>query len=279
MQIRKCAARRIGFFPQDDGRLTRAWWHSSCARTIDLNGLSVGRALHVRSTGSDAEAVSFDDAWFQAPLILGPHVSLKKCSLRRVAGLDQLRLSGSPFSSVDGFPRVIHDPAFGYWPEFEMNDRELASTYRQLRAGLESVSNAPAATGFYFGEMEARRRAAISERDLVERVVLSTYRFTSFYGLRAVRPLLAFVALPLIATVLLRLGGGLSPFEVDGDQPVLSFADSLMFAFSSSTSFLRPIGDQLAMDLDERLIQAVLRIAGPALIAMSLLAVRNRVKR
>jgi hypothetical protein len=165
--------------------------------------------------------------------------------------------------------------------------------YRALRKGLEDVKDEPGAADFYYGEMEMRRRAA-SPRS-VERALLFAYWLVAGYGLRASRALAmlllalvlataGFVAVgfaPSTATAYQQVttpGGGTTyePREILGDRP--GWAEAAAYSVQSSTSLLRAPATE-SLTKSGRVIEIVLRLLGPLLLGLAILAVRGRVKR
>jgi hypothetical protein len=170
---------------------------------------------------------------------------------------------------------------------------EIANLYRALRKGREDNKDEPGAADFYYGEMELRRAAA---RSRIERWILNLYWLVSGYGLRAWRALATLLAVVLLAAVVFAFWGFLAtaqpprPVRIDPqgtliyEQPPAQrpagldeLPAALRFSAQSATALLRgpdrpltPIGEWLHMGL---------RLAGPVLLALAVLALRGRVKR
>ena len=126
----------------------------------------------------------------------------------------------------------------------------------------------PGAADFYYGEMEMRR---MGDR-WSSRVIVAPYWAISGHGLRPLRAFAAFIAVVLVAAWLFLWGG----FAPAGEEA--SFGSSLQFSLQSAVSFFRaPTGDDLTWL--ERWLQIGLRFAGPVLLGLGLLAIRERVKR
>jgi uncharacterized protein YjbI with pentapeptide repeats len=143
----------------------------------------------------------------------------------------------------------------------------LVLLYRRLRKGREDNKNEPGAADFYYGEMEMRRQAV--ETPWAERVILTLYWLVSGYGLRGLRALLCLVAVIVAMAVLFETVGFAQP-----PSPA-TFWGSLLFAARATLS----ISDQAQLTGWGKLLHIILRLAGPVLLALALLAVRNRVKR
>ena len=174
------------------------------------------------------------------------------------------------------------------WPAWLDNERpgvldagQIAGLYRALRKGREDVKDEPGAADFYYGEMEMRRHRPVSSRNRgdqsnatargpVERGILTAYWLVSGYGLRALR---AVVTLAVV-TALLAAAFHLVGFAVP-PQPV-SYWTSLLYAFRATLSLT---DDQVKLTAWGQLLQGVLRLTGPVLLGLALLALRGRVKR
>ncbi|MEU8549056.1 pentapeptide repeat-containing protein [Streptomyces roseoverticillatus] len=176
---------------------------------------------------------------------------------------------------------------------------EVAATYRQLRKALEDSKNEPGSADFYYGEMEMRRHDRTPETTAVERGLLRAYWLISGYGLRASRALF-WLGFTMASTVLALMLWGLPTnvplpsasgittgntislnakkpdLSITGDRWTLRRADRAVRAsvnavvFRTSGQDLTPAG---------RYIEIVSRIVEPILLALAVLAVRERVKR
>ena len=157
---------------------------------------------------------------------------------------------------------------------------QIAGLYRALRKGREDGKDEPGAADFYYGEMEMRRRArrggnpggqsGAAARGRVERGILTAYWLVSGYGLRAWRA----VAWLAVVTALLAVAFHLAGFAVP-PRPV-SYWTSLLYAFRATLSLT---DNQVTLTAWGQLLQAVLRLTGPVLLGLALLALRGRVKR
>lgn len=169
-------------------------------------------------------------------------------------------------------PRGIDDLARAGHPA------ALESIYRQLRAGLEASKAAPAAADFYYGEMEARRRAAPLWPD---RLLLEVYRIFGGYSVRAWRPLTTYAALVVLTALAFTLrtrwflatpGTMIDGFDVDR-----SFLDSLAVVARSSVSlFAAPAAGLSAIGA---LALVVERFVAVGLLALGIVALSSRVRR
>lgn len=174
-----------------------------------------------------------------------------------------------------------------WWPDW-LDDQQpsvesaerIAGLYRALRKGREDSKDEPGAADFYYGEMEMRRHARRGDhaagqrgsgsRGRVERVVLTAYWLVSGYGLRAWRAVACLaVVVALLAVAFHQIGFAVPP------RPV-SYWTSLLYAFRATLSLA---DDKVALTAWGQLLQAVLRLTGPVLLGLALLALRGRVKR
>jgi uncharacterized protein YjbI with pentapeptide repeats len=222
-------------------------------------------------------------------------VDLSDCRFAGAHNLDKLRLDAdvlwliSPASLKWDWRTVIAEerswrtgrssrwiaPSWPRWagevpPTLEAG--QIAELYRALRKGREDNKDEPGATAFYYGEMQMRRHARYSSegsRGRVERSILTVYWLVSGYGLTAWR---AFAWLGAV------IAGFAAAFHLIGfarpPQPP-SYWASLLYAFRATLS----LTDNTALTAWGQLLQALLRLSGPVLLALALLAVRNRVKR
>lgn len=149
----------------------------------------------------------------------------------------------------------------------------VADTYRALRKAREESKDSPGAASFYYGEMEMRREALRGSglRNYAERAVLGVYWLLSGYGLRAWRSLVTLALLLLLSSFVLWEFG----FRGDEQQ---SFRHAARVAVASATSLVRPVDDGELNGVGFA-VEIALRFMGPALLALSALAVRARIKR
>jgi hypothetical protein len=185
---------------------------------------------------------------------------------------------------------------------------QIADRYRALRKGREDAKNEPGAAYFYYGEMEMRRHSRTTPA--AERGIIWLYWLISGYGLRSLRSLAALVLLGIVVTVALT-GWGLgvtAPVTTPPQQMVgvVSPAPHKRAEFKATlsgvTPQLPPVSQRWTKDRTETALEVtfesfvfrstdeplttagtwvtiVARIVGPVLIALALLAVRNRVRR
>jgi uncharacterized protein YjbI with pentapeptide repeats len=177
-------------------------------------------------------------------------------------------------------------PAWPSWagdPPPPLEPGQIAGLYRALRKGRDDSRDEPGAADFYYGEMEMRRYArhnppdsgrgnqpARSRLGLVERGILTAYWLMSGYGLRAWRAIAwLMIAIAGLAVAFHLIGFSMPP------QPD-SYWTSMLYAFRATLSLT---DDQVKLTAWGRLLQAMLRLTGPVLLGLALLALRNRVKR
>jgi hypothetical protein len=107
-----------------------------------------------------------------------------------------------------------------------------------------------------------RRRAA------GDRVILHLYWLLSGYGLRPTRALIALA-------VTLLIGAGI--FHSFGFQDARSYSRSLLVSVESVISLPRP--PEIKLTAEGEIVQVALRLLGPLLVGLAVLAIRARIKR
>jgi uncharacterized protein YjbI with pentapeptide repeats len=171
--------------------------------------------------------------------------------------------------------------------------REVSATYRSLRKALEDNKDEPGAADFYYGEMEMRRRAA--DRWSVERWLLTAYWLVSGYGLRAWRALTALLVVIGVAgwcftnDAWAHKATTTSPTEVNlqtgkiiSEPPAeegLSILRAWLFAAQETVALIRPGAPGVTLTGVGHVVDLIVRILGPVLLALAVLAIRNRTKR
>jgi hypothetical protein len=232
------------------------------------------------------QLVSLQDATLEAPLVVGDGMALTEARMFGAAGLDNLRITTvDPRWAVRRRRRVIAEElAFldrsGMDKPDAPHPKQVEAIYRQLRAALEASKAAPAAADFYYGEMEMRRLS--SARPSVDRALLAIYKWTSGYGLRASRALLTYLLVLLGTTLLLRHKTDwfvASPTAAAGSEG-LSFTSSwdvFAIAARSSVSFLS--ANTNGLTAAGTILFILLRLRGPATVALTILALRAKVQR
>ncbi|GAB4050878.1 hypothetical protein [Catellatospora paridis] len=158
----------------------------------------------------------------------------------------------------------------------------VQADYHSLRSMMQDRKDQRAASDFYYGEMEMRRiglrrsvRADLRARDwraafstLGEWLLLCLYWLLSGYGQRAWR---AFVTLGLVAAA---ASAALARW---GFQTPTGYGDSLRYTLRAASTLLR--GSDVALTPTGDWIELVLRLVAPLLLALGLLAIRERVRR
>jgi hypothetical protein len=143
-----------------------------------------------------------------------------------------------------------------------------------LRKGREDAKDEPDAADFYYGEMEMRRHARPSHRiptqRLVERIILTAYWLVSGYGLRANRAVAWLAAVTAILAFAFYRWGFTIPPHPD------TYWTSLLYSFRATLSLT---DSDVKLTALGQLLQAVLRLTGPVLLGLALLALRGRVRR
>jgi len=186
----------------------------------------------------------------------------------------------------------------------EVRPERLAGLYRQLRKAQEDAKNEPGAADFYYGEMEMRRHARSTPA--AERGIIMLYWLISGYGLRAFRSLAVLVIIGVIATAALvgwGLAAGTPPQRLIGSVTTTGQNPAQINAtLNTTTPQLPPASQRWTGKRTQTALEVTLesiafrtttqpltpagtwitiaaRILGPILLALTLLAVRNRVKR
>jgi uncharacterized protein YjbI with pentapeptide repeats len=172
----------------------------------------------------------------------------------------------------------------------------LEALYRQLRKALEDAKNEPGAADFYYGEMQMRREATTRR---TERWLLVLYWTISGYGLRA-RRALAWLALltalsiggltwfgfpqtvkdqKVSGTVITPTGRQPIALTIRQSDPVRPLAGRIEKAIEVTLNaeiFRNPDAD---LTTPGRYLNIIVRILGPILLGLTILAIRNQVKR
>jgi uncharacterized protein YjbI with pentapeptide repeats len=170
--------------------------------------------------------------------------------------------------AVDGwYPEESRPPAGFHdgYGDAALSPAQIATIYRALREARESHKDEAGAGDLYYDEMEMRRH---SEGSVGERFVLTAYWLLSGYGVRAARSFACLAVTLIVGAALLWWFGFHDP---------MSYGRSLIFAVESAISVLRPPDE--ALSAAGQVVQIVLRLAGPLLFGLGLLAIRARVKR
>jgi uncharacterized protein YjbI with pentapeptide repeats len=182
----------------------------------------------------------------------------------------------------------------------DLNPDRLASIYRALRKSQEDNKNEPGAADFYYGEMEMRRLA--KSAPWAERLVLNVYWLISGYSLRGLRTVLALLVMLAVSTWLIAAVGFPDPtpvttfttsmvripprqFAQTEPQPATTVTSTESFGVRLRTAAVVALegavfrASEQELSYMGRAIQDLVRIVGPILIGLTLLSVRNRVKR
>jgi hypothetical protein len=199
----------------------------------------------------------------------------------------------TPLSAADWSPRAWPLPAT--MTDSRLAPRDIATVYRDLRKGREDNKAEPDAADFYYGEMEMRRLAAPTRS--VERALLSAYWAVSGYGLRASRAVAALLVVLALGMVGFATVGfaDLNRVEyhpvtsVAAGQPAVyqqvtvpvghpGWGAAIDHSIDSATALLRT-DQSRPLTASGRAIEVALRLLGPLLLGLAVLAVRGRVKR
>ncbi len=155
----------------------------------------------------------------------------------------------------------------------------IEQLYRQLKQNYEDRRDYERARDFHFGEKEMRRKNPKTPKAL--KILLWIYRLVAGYGESASRVFISAVVL-LAAFAFLYLFFGIFP----KDEPTLAWTNpsdwpkALLYSFRVMTLLkpdeLQPINDA---KLIHTLIYTIQSIAGPVLLGLFGLALRQRLKR
>ena len=178
---------------------------------------------------------------------------------------------------------------------------QLAPVYRALRKAFEDGKNEPGAADFYYGEMEMRRHDPVNT-SRGERALLHAYWALSGYGLRAARAL-GWLAVSMLATIVLLMGWGLPQEDPQQEATGVVPPGRGRVTFTIEAADPRnPTGDRWTGERFEKALNITLnsvvfrssgqeltttgtyvemtsRFVEPALLALAILAVRQRIKR
>lgn len=160
----------------------------------------------------------------------------------------------------------------------QLQPPQIAALYRALRKAREDDKDQASAGELYYGEMEMRRKTSLPEkrqrgrlRARSDRAILTAYWLVCGYGLKASRALITLLIAILLASV------GLDAW---GFTPDSTYTRALLYSTESTSSLFRvPNAPGLGITYVGEVIQIALRLLGPLLIGLALLAVRARVKR
>jgi hypothetical protein len=104
----------------------------------------------------------------------------------------------------------------------------------------------------------------------VERIILTAYWLVSGYSLRAWRALVWLAGITAALAIAFHLVGFIHPPQPD------TYWTSLLYAFRATLSLTDP---EVTLTAWGKFLQAVLRLTGPVLLGLAILALRGRVKR
>jgi uncharacterized protein YjbI with pentapeptide repeats len=242
-------------------------------RLVSLNGTNVaGLALGNISLADCrfAAAHNLDKLRLEADAVFGLSPVIARWERRQVIAEEVTWRAGG------ARPSRWEAPPWPY-PEDQpapLSPGAIAVLYRALRKGREDVKDEPGAADFYYGEMEMRRHdrgtGADRGRGRTSRIVLTAYWLVSGYGLRAWRSLVTLACVTASFALAFHFIGFAKPPEP------ATYWTSLLYAFRSTISLT---DDQVTLTAWGSFFQALLRITGPVLLGLTLLALRNRVKR
>lgn len=172
--------------------------------------------------------------------------------------IDGIHVGPQPPKFMRSAPQKVHLKPLGA--------AQVAVIYRELRRSLESKSDMPGAADFYYGEMEMRRWSR--QGPLLDRLLATGYWVLSGYGLRPARALVWW-SLAVIVGAFAMGPSGFVEGEWSPERGSL-FALRASLPGISTLEKLTPLGQG---------IETSLRVLGPLLLALFVLALRARVMR
>ena len=224
------------------------------ARIESMDGMRVG---HLTLEGLDLSECGFARLHRLADVLINGRGQLAlaperiKGAYRREVLADELELRSAPSDDLARRKRRASS---------------VADVYRAMRKARESSHDYPGAADFYYGEMEMRRAGSTNR---LEWMILALYWLCSGYGMRAGRAVLSYAIL-----VLLFAAG----FQAFGFAQSPGFVHALAWTMTTSISLTRSTE---AVDLTTAgmYLNVLVRLTGPALIGLAVLALRSRVRR
>jgi hypothetical protein len=228
------------------------------------------------------------------------NLDLSRCKFIDSRNLDKLRLEGGvQFSTTPtGFRISFRRPLSIWWSKRKviMEERHwrrangwrnswlwggntryrttpspesMSHIYRSLRRAHEESKNEPGAADFYYGEMEMRRYSR--SLPIAERAIIAAYWAVCGYGLRASRAIATLIVVTLLASY------ALSRYGFTGFS--CSYPQALRFLLESAVALKSDNNVSEHLNALGAFLRILTRVVLPGLLGLSLLAVRNRVKR
>ncbi|TDO11690.1 hypothetical protein EV580_3409 [Mycobacterium sp. BK086] len=241
------------------------------------------------------------------------NLDVGSCTFALAEKLDVITLDGVRFARVKNWGRsgraiVGDEKAWRVAGGANSSAGSVASVYGALRTSLESTKDDAIASDFYYGEMEMRRAQRRSDAfsksggngarsaAFLDTVLMTAYWLISGYGLRVGRALSVFILLVIGCGILIALVGyppvkdayvpdGIAPsgelmYRLDHPhqnsarenipQALNLAAQSSVSLLTSTANALTPVGSWIVL---------LLRFAGPIILGLALLAVRNKFRR
>jgi hypothetical protein len=238
---------------------------ASADKTASLTALARSNVEHFLLRNLDLSRTAFADASNLDKLRIQGNPSFLRAPTRIARGRQIILDEALTRATDDKRWRSLLQPSEN--PSPAADAQTVSATYRALRKNREDSRDEPGGSDFYYGEMEMRRRAA--SRWSAEKWLLLGYWAVSGYTLRAWRALTTLLAVLAVGGVLL---------DRYGYQRVSSggvFDASLLLAKVALALTRTPEG----LNSGGTIITIATRLLCPALLALAILALRNRVKR
>jgi uncharacterized protein YjbI with pentapeptide repeats len=238
---------------------------------LSISDIDLRVARFYRAHGLESLIVESSCEWPHPPP-LGPYIKrdviAEECIWR-----EGQRTAWRP-KCLSWLPKGLPRPE-GEIDEQPLKPEQLAAIYRALRKAGEDSKDQAGTGDLYYGEMEMRRRAALPEgrgriRAFCDRWIIIVYWALSGYGLKASRAFGAWLVLVALAAL---------AFKRWGFETPVSFGAAVRYGVESCSSLIREAHEPAPLTGIGHTIEFALRITGPILIGLLLLALRSRVKR
>jgi hypothetical protein len=184
-----------------------------------------------------------------------------------------------PMAATDAHLDSVQDRPVSY--------KQVEAVYRQIRSGLEASRATSDAADFYYGELEMRRLGA--RRVSAERLLLTPYKWLGGFGVRALPPLLSYLATVVgtsvllwrrpgwFATTAITSAGAGADSEGRGGLAFTHLDSVFAFVVRNSISvFTTPVDGLTALGT---VLLVAERFASIAMLGTAVLAIRSRVHR
>lgn len=248
-------------------------------RTSFISGKWNGEIVQIFSGTTERSTIDFRDVIINPPdSLVFRDVDLRRCrflgtDLRKVEiiNADWCQIGDRHYAVYDEY--LLREDKTKDWPHIE-------SLYRQLKQNFEDRKDYDRAGEFHFGEKEMRRKNP--RTSLGFWFLLCTYRLIGGYGESYIRPLLSAITVFLVSWICY-IQFGLRLKSADGWR-LLDWTGSVWDKLSAAHYTLRVMillkPDDLAIPVgNSSWVFTLDSIAGPLLLGLFALAVRQRLRR